>query len=264
MSADAIARVETLSEKAAELSQDGCLLSAAEYYGRAAEAAHALGADNLVAASMGMRQGSMIGGYAVAAPAALADPCALAGHSAESIALISRALAVLERRRVAGTLLEGKCSAAEEAWCTAQALRCNPHFTAADAASHAALVGYEEYLRVASYVARVLGRASTYTAECTVEQKHGFAQCVAHAAELMQQPRRYLNDRPLMVEAEFVAMFRTTVALVGADGLDACSSCPQPGSRWSRVACWSCAASSKASNPSRRMCALSTQPCRRA
>ena len=116
MLSDVLARVEAFAGKADELARKGHLLRAAENFGRAAEAARALGADNLVALYMLMRQGNMLIAFATARDAANANPCILAAHRAESIALLSCVLATLERRRAAGTLLEGKCAAAEEAW----------------------------------------------------------------------------------------------------------------------------------------------------
>ena len=151
MSSDILARVHALSTKADKLREKGHIVRAAENYGRAAEAARALGADNLVEAHMQIRQCSLLGGYALyAAHAATgADPRLCAAHRATYITLLSGAIAALERRRVAGTLLDGKCAAAEEAWSTARNMRQNANFPSDFAASLGALVGYHAYLGAA-------------------------------------------------------------------------------------------------------------------
>ena len=117
MSSDVIARVEALAEKADELCKKGHLLRAGEDYGRAADAARALGEDNLVTLDMRVARGNVLCAHAaMAAQDAAADRRVLAPHRAEGIVLYSGAVAALARRRAAGTLLEGKCTAAEEAW----------------------------------------------------------------------------------------------------------------------------------------------------
>ena len=113
MSADVLKRVEAIIDKAEELGDKGHALRAADYFSRAAEAARALGEDNLVEVHLYMRRGNQLAAFATAPGAASADPCILAAHRAESVALLSGAIAALERRRVAGTLLEGKCAIAE-------------------------------------------------------------------------------------------------------------------------------------------------------
>ena len=118
MSSDVLARVAGFFDKALELGGKGHLLRAAENYGRAAEAASALGADNLVALDMQLRQAGLLGGYALYAAAGAVDTAFPASRCcAEHASLLSSAIAALERRRAAGTLLDGKCAAAEEAWC---------------------------------------------------------------------------------------------------------------------------------------------------
>jgi hypothetical protein len=112
---------------------------AAVYYGRAAEAACAQGADNLVQLDMQLEQANALLNYAVTAAEAASDPRIYVARSAECVALFSGAVEARERRRVAGTLLEGTCAAAEEAWQTTQIQRSNAHMTAGEAASAAAL-----------------------------------------------------------------------------------------------------------------------------
>ena len=218
MSSDLLARVEAIYGKAAELSKKGHVVRAAENYGRAAEAARALGADNIVAVSMDLQQGVMLSAYCTAAPQGTADPRTIAAHRAQSIALLSGAVTALERRRVAGTLLEGKCAAAEEAWFARVLRRLN--VPPAEAASQATISGYEQFVQAASAVMLVLMDARSFAAVCSAAQFQAFAQHVVHAAELMQQPRRR-GESALNNDAQFAFQLRSTVARGAATGLDA-------------------------------------------
>ena len=205
--------------KAKELLDKGHLLRAAENYGRAAEAARAFGADNLVTASMQLRQGGVFGAYSLYASAA-ADPGIFAGHRAECIALFSDAAEVLKRRRVADTLLDGKCAAAEEAWRAAEALRLNTNVPAAVTTCLVPLVGYEEILHAATSFLEVLARASSFASECSHAQFQSFARHAVHAAELMQLPRRHASV-PMVHEADFTDALHQAVDLADVSGLDA-------------------------------------------
>ena len=222
MSSDVIARVHAFATKAAELMRKGHLLRAAENYGRAGEAAHALGADNLVALQMRMLRANMLA-EAVAALDDTADEPRVTFLSAcrtECIALLSGAVDALERRRAADTLLEGKCTSAEAAWRAKETQLKAPHIPAAVAVSLAAMYGYEQVMHAAENVAIVLSVARAYAAECSGVQFHAFAQFVVHAAELMQQPRRH-EDVVMGNEANFVSALRYAAANAGASGLDA-------------------------------------------
>ena len=222
MSSDILKRVLPFAKKADELFGKGHLLRAAENFGRAAEAARPLGADNLVMLQMQLMHSNMLGVYATSPDAVrTADPIALGAHRAECIALISGAVAGLERRRMAGTLLDGKCSAAEEAWRTVELRRLIATMPAADAASFAALTGYEDLLRAAADCSALLLRARMFfAAECSSAQLQSFAEFVVHAVDQMQQPRR-LGDAALLDEAKFVDTLRDVVAQAGLYGLDA-------------------------------------------
>lgn len=114
MSSEVIARVISFLRKGAELSlQDQ--LRAAESYNLGFEAASALGADSLVALDMQLKQGNILGMY-VNLQATADSPRALSAHRARRVALHSTVVAALERRRVAGTLLEGACRPEDEAY----------------------------------------------------------------------------------------------------------------------------------------------------
>ena len=144
MSSDILARVETFEKKASELFDKGHILRAAENYGRAAAAARALGVDNLVALQMELLQGMSVGSYIGGAPRGT-DRLILAAHRAEYIGLIASAVAALERRRMACTLLEGKCAAVEEAWYANTFQQHAHNLPAAMLARTVTLVGYEEF-----------------------------------------------------------------------------------------------------------------------
>jgi hypothetical protein len=117
------------------------------------------------------------------------DPTVLAAHCAEVVALYSTVVAALERRRAAGTLLEGKCTAAEEAYEGAylREANCPP----AEAASLAKLVGYGTFLFAARHVPDVLRNAFFFAGECSAAQFATFTQFVVNAADLMQLPRSH-------------------------------------------------------------------------
>ena len=220
MSSDAIARVDTFAVKAGELAHKGYLLRAAENFGRAAEAARALGADNLVAVNQQMRQGNVLAVFATAPEAASrTDSRILAAHRAESIVLLTGAIAALERRRASGTLLEGKCAAVEEAWRAGVFRRNHPNMPADLVASLAALFGYEQFLGIANNALDVLACAHLFAAECSDAQKQSFAQHVVQAAALMHLPRRK-SGMPMPIEAEFTDALRRAVDVAGANGLD--------------------------------------------
>ena len=130
---------------------------------------------------------------------------------------------MLSLRLTAGTLQDGKCTAAEEAWSAIEFQHFNYNSTAAQAAlktSWAALFGYEQFMRTTLYVLRVLSNASMFAAECSDTQFHSFAKHIVHAAELMQQPRRHGNVG-MGVEARFADALRRAVVLADASGLDA-------------------------------------------
>ena len=160
----------------------------------------------------------MLASYFGGAPSAT-DPLILAAHRAEYIGLINSAVAALERRRAAGTLLEGKCAAPEEAWLASQVQRFNAAWPADMAASWAALVGYEEFMHAATCAAEALTLANLLAAECSPAQFQSLAQFVVDAADLMQQPRRH-GRTGMQYEMEFTCALHGAVADASVNGLD--------------------------------------------
>ena len=228
MSSDIFAHALALHQKAEELGKKGHLLRAAENFGLAAEASRALAVDNVAEAYMQLRQVNMLCidrcalyRYAKAQSAAQRAVVIIpkgAAHRSECITLLSGVFAVLQRRRAAGTLLEGRCAAVEEAWFHTF-LREILGYTL-DVASYAPLVGYEQFLHAASKALDVLSNAHLFAPDCSALQFESFAQHVVHATELMQKPRRHC--RFTILEGEFASNFRrVTDQKPGFKGLDA-------------------------------------------
>ena len=213
MSSGVFAQARASLRKAQELNEKGHLLRAAEIYSRAAEAARALdsGPDNLIVVSMQQIQAHMLHCYVSNVDDATADACVVAAHRAECVVLLSAAVAALERRRVAGTLLEGKCTAAEEAWDAADWRDLSPKFSAAEAASLAKLVGYGIFLRAAQTIFDTFENGWSFAAECSATQFEAFAQYVVHAADLMQLPRSH-GTIPMSEEFHFAEKLSAAVA----------------------------------------------------
>jgi len=218
MSSDAVARAREFFRKADALHVKGHLLRAAENFGRAAEAARAFdsGPDNLVALEMQRLQAHELLNYVLAVDDATADAGVVAAHRAECVALLSAAVAALERRRAAGSLLEGKCTAAEEAW-DAVDLR-EAGAPAADAASLAKLVGYGFFLGAALAILCLLDNAWYFASECSATQFQAFAEHVVHAADLLQLPRSH-GTTDFGAEVLFAQKLSTVLADWRADNL---------------------------------------------
>ena len=200
--------MEALATKAEELHNKGHALRSAEYFGRAAEAARALGPDNLVTIYLHLRQGKLLSEFTLDT-VHTADPSQCAANRAKLVALLSGAVEALERGRVAGTLLEGKCTAAEEAWSGGYLQRDVSNRVLAAVAARA--TGYEQFLRAANVFWRVLEWSFASQDECSDAQFRLFVQHAVHAAELMQLPR--YGDIAMFCEVDFTAGLRRTVSV---------------------------------------------------
>ena len=213
MSSGVLAAVQSLRLKAEQLKLKGHLLRAAENFGRAAEVARALGADNLVTLRMQLRHGHLLLGHSLLEPDASTDAsndARVLAQRAEGIALLFDAVEVLRRRRLADTLLPGKCAAAEEAWSAFELRHNNAQLSATDAASWALLVGYKEFLRAAKFAITLFLCARQVAAECSDAQFCVLAQHVEEAIELMLLPR-HPGGVGLGVEGELANGLRNTV-----------------------------------------------------
>jgi len=218
MSSDVIARVMAFYQKARELDEKGHLLRASENYARADEAARALdpGPDNVVALNMQRWKASVLRNHAYAVgetDAVAVDP----RHRADCISLLSSVVAALERRRVAGTLLAGKCTLAEEAWHAVEVRA----FPAASVTWRAQLVGYDIFLQTAMSVLGVLVNAWFFASECSATQFECFVQHVAHAADMFMLPRSHGTEWS-GAELNFTDRYDTFMAVhLGRTPLDA-------------------------------------------
>ena len=222
MSADEVVlRFQKLMNKAYQLDCKGHLLTGAEKYGRASEVARALGPDNLLTLNAQLNQVNMLFTYVTSAAGARssAETRTLAAYRSECVALLCGAVEALSRRRVAGTLLDGKCSREEVVLYRLNIQHCHSDLTFEFANSWAQLVGYSVYLQAADNMLDVLLWHRAFEAECSKAQLQAFAQQAVLAAEWIQQPRRHGNV-PFAPEGSFVKALRDTVVHVGADGLD--------------------------------------------
>jgi hypothetical protein len=129
--------------------------------------------------------------------------------------LLPEAVATLRCRRDAGTLLGGKCRAAEEAWQRGQAGAIMRAFgkSDADAARFSALVGYATFL-LAATTAFSIGESAQYhntlralgilEREAHLQAHHALTCALAEeAVTLMSAPRRR-NEEYLANEVQFV------------------------------------------------------------
>jgi len=224
MSPEVFARVRALYRKATELNEKGHILRSAENYGRAAEAARALdpGPDNFVALSMRLSQAaSLINHDQIAAANSsksnTTNSLDLAAGRANTVALLSTVVAALERRRVADTLLEGKCTAVEEAWYAVEFSKFQ--VSPAEAACLVKLGGYDNFVRAADIVVSLITNAFLFAEECSGAQFQAFTQHIIHAMDLLQ-----LNRCPLTTlgEGHFAETLSSTMACdLGERGLDA-------------------------------------------
>ena len=193
--ADAVARARLLFRKAQDLEAKGHLLRAAEYGSRAEEAVRDAGfcADNLVTIEMQRGQAAVLLAYVTMADESTVNPQAFAAHRVNCLTQLSTVVAALERRRVAGTLLDGKCTAAEEAWEAASLI--DRQYSAAEAASEAKLVGYNAFLFCSVIILSLLKNAKWLCdGECSSTQLQALVEHTVHAADLMQQPRRQSKE----------------------------------------------------------------------
>lgn len=216
MSEDILARIVELGQKASELVAKGHLLRAAEYHGRAADTARALGDDNLVLVSSLLSKVWALGSYWTTffsgVPGQEESSHSFAAVK-EGITLLSESVASLERRRVAGTLLEGKCTELEESWFEVPE-HCRKGLTGAELRSLAKLVGYEQYLRAAVQATPYLS-ITLHRGAVSNMQAQQFVRHLVQALELMQLPRRH-NDKPLPFEAKLYEGLCLATAHAGA------------------------------------------------
>ena len=226
MSSQAMSLALALRKKAGELHEKGHLLRAAQLYARAAEAARSLdpGVDNFVTLHALQLQASALFSHfsrtinnAVDADVDPEDPEALAACCAEIITLLTAVTAALERRRMAGTLLEGRCTAAEDAWYADNLRQCN-NLPSAVILGFRPLFGYMTFIAVAKLVLTVLLNAVVFAEKCHETQFESFTQFVVCAMDLITLPHRF-TAAIIPNEAYFVLTLVEEMPR-GATGLD--------------------------------------------
>jgi hypothetical protein len=208
-SAPDVSAVVALCNKQYDLGIAGHTARAAEYCARALEAAEALGApDCLIEATLQLSNAATILRNPAAMIAEGPEPAARKTTAVEHFVL---ATATLQRRRAAGTLMPGSCSAAEVTWRRqrlehAQESKLNP-MSAQAIAAVANLVGYEAFLQAASLTMTFICTMSL----CGLSGGPRMRFCwdmLADAANLMAVPRA--NERLIVssFEADFVQTMR--------------------------------------------------------
>ena len=209
--ADVLSRLRDFASKADQLQAKGHLQRAAENFGRAAEAARALGEDSVVTSRMLVAQADALLKYATFARFRVPElgnawraPCD------GCVVLLVDAVAALERRRVAGTL-QGRCFVNEEAWFVGQTRN----------SALAPLVGYHAFLVAGTTAIRLLSAAPLFDSLCSDARMQSFVAVVVNAADMMQQPR-VDAAQPMPSEVEFTHLLSDFKDLIVPDelGLD--------------------------------------------
>ena len=207
-----LSRVLALAHKGTELTQKGHDARAAEKYRLAAEEAEkALPVpDCLVACELRHEQLHSLLHHATASPETPADADDALREAC--LRLLPSVMAVLNRRKAAGTLLPGSCRPAEEAY--HKVVRQHDlelqGITQASAARWESVlppyVGFETFLRVASCLGFVLNNMDTLMLKrafvLSDEQKHAGYLFLASALDLMTRPRPFhswLAGEPALV-----------------------------------------------------------------
>jgi hypothetical protein len=217
-----LSRVTALAHKGVELTLKGHDARAAEKLRLAAEEAEQVlpDPDGLVMCVLRVQQLEALLGHATASAAEPADADDALREAC--LRLLPSVMAVLERRKAAGTLLPGSCRPVEETY-QLDVMRHNVELqggTRALAAENAAIlapyVGVETYFRAAASVAFLLNNMNTLTLKhaFVLSNEHidaGF-QFLVSALDLMALPRDL--DRRLRGEPAIVNQLRELIPVV--------------------------------------------------
>jgi hypothetical protein len=199
MSTSDLSHVVSLSFKAHELRKKGHYARAVEKFTAALAAAQALSQqqDCLMVARLQLDLTTALGAYTTMPGVAAAAKSAALQQSAQ---MLVAAVATLNRRKAAGTLLPGACrSWPEQAWC-AQLSQLQTRFTADECAKIARCMGYEIYLTAGSYAAGahiVVGRDML-----SASMTHALQQCAVQAIDLLEQSHPEVLALPVSIAAE--------------------------------------------------------------
>jgi hypothetical protein len=194
-----LAGVSALSQKGVEQLRKGRYQRAADKFAAAIAAARALpsaGPDCLVAAHLEVQHSDV---YLTQSDVAGLPPADRAQALVRAYAALPDVLAVLQRRRAAGTLLAGGCTAREEAWWLVQQVQiATVHgllLKRAAVEHFAPLMGYELYMITATVALGAVSRAvDERIAAVAPEQLPVLCGFAASAAELLAQPRPLANQ----------------------------------------------------------------------
>ena len=210
--ADAILAANVaLDNKGLELWHKGHYARASEKHREAVVVAEALGyEDCLITALLQLHEAASL--FANAQAANVAPEAGRAGLS-RAVELVIAAMSVLDRRKAAGTLLEGKCRPVEVAWNLSRlqhravlyGFTCKQDFN-----KEASFIGYEAYVLAASEVLDCAWGLSGQNKDEILGTQLDF---LADAIDLMAQRR---DDLPLSAEPSLVSMmphFEETGAL---------------------------------------------------
>jgi hypothetical protein len=178
-----VSAVAALYNKSLDLEHNGHTARSDEYLARALAAAQALGAEDcLIVASLQLNQADAL--FCAAFDTTARGTPATAQLVASMVPPYLAAVATLQRRSAAGTLLAGTCRPAEEEW---DRLKCG-HLarlraegcTDAIAATFAPLVGYKAFLIAACFAAHLVSATRTCVLPMSSAQLH---ECVALMAD---------------------------------------------------------------------------------
>ena len=217
-----LSRVIALEHKGRELMLKGHFARAAEKFRLAAEEAEKAlpDPDCLVICALRVLQLEAMLCHATASAAIPADADEVLRDI--YLRLMPSAMAVVERRRAAGTLLPGSCRPAEESYQMTMKRRelelegKTQASASTCAASLAPYLGVETFARVAKSVVFMLYNMKTLTLGHTVvlsdEQKHAAYLFLASAVDLMTRPRNL--DSWVSGEPELVRYLRALIPKV--------------------------------------------------
>jgi hypothetical protein len=209
-----VSAVAALFNKSTDLLLSGHRARSDEYLERALAAAQALGAaDCLIMAMLLLEQADAL--MQAALSAMDRGTPATAQLFAPMVPPYLAAVATLQRRRAAGTLLAGTCRAAEEAWerlkfehTAARGGHSDPH---AFATALAPLVGYKAFLSAAYFAAQLVLLAGSAALPMSAAQLRECVVFMTDAVELFMLPRIAEAELGLAFEGRFVESLQSLV-----------------------------------------------------
>jgi hypothetical protein len=179
MAAVDVSRVIALTNKALTLESRGHWARAAEIYAEAVAAAQALQQpDCVIVAHLQALHANALFGHAQTA--GVPDACRVELLRSAFLELLPAAMASLERRMAAGTLMAGACRPYEEAWCAALSAHGDALLagnvpsaavhvrSAAEISACSAYVGYDAYIRTARIALQLCALATKVSAVRTL------------------------------------------------------------------------------------------------